>query len=440
MDRRSFAATAMAAAAASAQAAPQLAIDGGKPVREKMLAPRFYGPEYYGEEERSQLTEVVETRRPFRWYSSGHGTPTKVLTFEQEFAAHMQTRYALAVTSGSAALMTAVAALQVGPGDEVILPAWTWYSCYNAIVLMGALPVFAEIDESLGIDTADMESKITRNTKAVMPVHIEGVAADMDRVLAIARKHNLKVIEDCAQSMGAIYKGRPVGSMGDINIFSLQICKTVTTGDGGVVTTNDPALFERATRYHDLGILRPPHEKILGSGKTGMFPSSQFRMNEFTGGVGLAQLRKLDTIASALRKNTNRVYEAVKDLPGIRFRMRPDPKGDLGVGVFIQFDSKARRDRFRKAVAAEGIYARPSSGSEVLPVQPHIENKVTLHPAWPSFQTERGKAMRYGAACCPRTMDILDRCACVPLDPKFTPSDVDDVIAAIRKVFPAVVA
>ena len=440
MERRNFVATLAGAAAGSAQARPQLAIDGGKPVRETLLAPKFFGPEHYGEEERRELIEVLETRRPFRFYASDRQQPLKVLTFEKEFAARMGTKYALAVTSGSAALLTAVGALQIGPGDEVILPAWTWYSCYNAIVLHGALPVFAEIDESLNIDPADVERKITPHTKAIMPVHIEGNACDMDRVLAIARKHGLKVVEDCAQSLGASYKGRSVGSMGDINIFSLQICKAITTGDGGVVTTNDPELFERAARFHDLGLLRPPHEKMLGQGKTGMFPSSQFRVNEFTGGVALAQLRKLDGIVAALRKHADRVYERIGDLPGIRFRLRPDPAGDLALGVFLQFGSKVRRDRFVAAMRAERISARGPSGSEVLPSVPHIENKVTLHPAWPSFNSPRGKAIRYGAACCPRTIDILGRCACVPLDPKFTRSDVDDVITAIRKTYPAVVS
>lgn len=427
----------MAAATGMAQARPEPAVDGGKPVREKMLAPKYFGPEHYGEEERRELNDVVETKRPFRWYSSGHGQPMKALTFEKEYAARMQTRYALAVTSGSAALITAMAALQVGPGDEVILPAYAWYSCYNAIVLHGALPVFAEIDESINIDPADLEAKITRQTKAVMPIHSDGNACDMPRIMAIARKHGIKVVEDCAQSLGAAIQGRPVGSFGDVNIFSLQICKAISSGEGGVVTTNDPALFERASRFHDLGLLRGPHEQAIGKGSIGMIPSSQFRMSEFTGGVALAQLRKLDGILSRLRNHADRVYESIADLPGIRFRPRPDTRGDLALGVFLIFDTKARCSRFLAGMRAERIAARGASGSTVLPVQPHIENKVTNHPAWPSFQVGRGKSIQYGAACCPRTIDILDRCACVPLDPQYTRVDVDDIITAIRKVYPA---
>ena len=160
MNRRMFLAGA-AAAAGTAGNTPKLAVEGGKPVRETPLKVDFFGTSFYGDEESGELNDVVKTRRPFRWYGPGKEPPMKVATFEKEFAQRMQSRFALAVTSGSAALQAAVAALEVGPGDEVILPAWTWHSCYNAIVLAGALPVFADIDESFNIDPADAERKIT---------------------------------------------------------------------------------------------------------------------------------------------------------------------------------------------------------------------------------------------------------------------------------------
>jgi 8-amino-3,8-dideoxy-alpha-D-manno-octulosonate transaminase len=434
VNRRKFLATA-AAATGAVQAAPKLASEGGKPVRETPLRARFFGPLYYDEKERQELIDVVETGRPFRWYGPGNQPPMKVLTFEQEFAARMRRRFAVAVTSGTAALQTAVAAVGIGPGDEVILPAWTWYSCFNAIVLAGALPVFAEIDESFNIDPADLERKITPQTKLIMAVHLQGNPADMDRIMPIARKHGIKVLEDCAQSVGASYKGRPVGSIGDIGIYSLQINKTITAGEGGAVVTDDPLLFERASRYHDLGGLRPPHEKIAGGAKAGWFIGGQFRLNEFSGGVVLAQLRKLDTIVSDLRANAQRVYAGIRDLPGIRLRHLPDPDGELGVAVFLGFENKARRDRFVELMKAENVPAGPPGGSIILPTAPHIENKVTVHPAWPSFTSERGRAIQYGAACCPRTIDILSRFAGPSLDPKMTKRDTDDIVAAIRKVY-----
>jgi 8-amino-3,8-dideoxy-alpha-D-manno-octulosonate transaminase len=161
-------------------------------------------------------------------------------------------------------------------------------------------------------------------------------------------------------------------------------------------------------------------------------------MSEFTGGVLVAQLRKLDQIVDAVRTNARRVYDGIRDLPGIRFRHLPDPAGELGSAVFLAFDSEAKRERFRAAMKSENVPANPPGGSVILPVQPHVENKRTVHPAWPSFTSERGKAIRYGSACCPRTIDILGRFAGVSLDPKFTAADTDDIVAAIRKVYPSV--
>ena len=439
VDRRKFLA-ATAAAAGAAQAAPQLAVEGGKPVREKPLRADYWGPQYYDGKERQQLADVLETGRPFRWYGRGNEPPMKVATFEKEFAERMGTRYALAVTSGTAALQTAVNAVQIGPGDEVILPAWTWHSCCDAVVLAGALPVFAEIDESFNIDAGDIESKITPQTKLIMAVHLQGNPADMDRILPVARKHNVKVLEDCAQSVGASYKGRPLGSLGDIGIYSLQLNKTITAGEGGAVVTNDAVLFERAARFHDLGGLRDVHQRMVGKPQLDWFVGCNFRLNEFSGGVLLAQLRKLDTIVSDVRGNARRVYQGIRDLPGIHLRHLPDPEGELGSAVFLGFKTKPLCDRFKSAMRAEGVPVGNPGGSVILPTLPYIINKVTVHPAWPSFTSARGRSIKYGPQACPRTIDILSRFAGPSLDPKFTRSDTDDIVAAIRKVYPKIAA
>src|SRR5438046_2325400 len=180
IDRRKFRAAAGAGCTA-AQAEPELAISGGAPVRTRPLKAGFWGPQDYDEKEQQQLMDVLTTRRPFRWYGPGAEPPMKVATFEKEFAARMQTRYALAVTSGTAALQCAMAALEIGPGDEVILPAWTWHSCYNAIVLAGALPVCAEIDHTFNLDPASVERLIRPQTKLIMAVHLQGNPCHIDR-------------------------------------------------------------------------------------------------------------------------------------------------------------------------------------------------------------------------------------------------------------------
>jgi 8-amino-3,8-dideoxy-alpha-D-manno-octulosonate transaminase len=261
----------------------------------------------------------------------------------------------------------------------------------------------------------------------------------MDAIMEIADRRGIPVLEDCAQCAGGRYKGKYVGTIGDLGINSFQLSKTITAGEGGAVVTSDAVLFERACRFHDVGSLSRPHQQMLGETKLMPFVGTNFRMSEFTGGVMLVQLRKLDKIIGAARANAALVYEGIRDLPGLRPRLRPDPAGDLGSPVFIGFESKEQRERYTAAMRVENVPAGPPGGSVILPIVPYIENKVTIHPAWPTWTSERGRAIRYGAACCPRTIDILSRFAGVAVGPKYPRQDVHDVIAAIRKVHPKIV-
>jgi 8-amino-3,8-dideoxy-alpha-D-manno-octulosonate transaminase len=425
------AASGPAASAQAAEAAEKLAIDGGTAVRKDVLHSQPYGPQFYDDVEKKELIEVLESKYPFRWW----GGKSKVLEFEKAYTEKLGVKHAIAVTSGTTALYTAMAACEVGPGDEVILPAWTWYADYDAIVLAGGLPVFAEIDESLGIDPKDIEHRITPRTKAIIPCHLQGTPADLDPILEIARKHKLLVVEDCAQCFGGKYKGKFVGSIGDVGINSFQLSKTITAGEGGAVVSNDPKLFERAVRFHDVGSLRAPYTDVLKGGLLAAFAACNFRMNEFTGAVLKGQLQKLDTITGRLRPNAKKVREGIADLPGIKMRKIADPEGDLGSTVFVDLGTHQRRDYFLRALRAEGIGASGPGGSAILPTDPRIENKATVHPAWPSFQSPAGRAIRYGAECCPKTIDILGRMGGVVMDPSFTEDDVKDIIRAIRKVY-----
>ena len=415
----------------AAEGQEKLAIEGGKPVREQALGSRPYGPQFYDEVEKRELLEVLESKNPFRWW---HGD-SKVLQFEQAFAEHIGVKHAIGVTSGTTALYTAMAALEIGPGDEVILPAWTWYADYNAVILSGALPVFAEIDDSLAIDPTDIEHRITPRTKAIVPSHLQGTPADLDPILEIARKHKLRVLEDCAQCCGGRYKGKFVGTIGDIGINSFQLSKTITSGEGGAVTSNDPKLFERAVRFHDVSSLRSPYQERLGGGLLAGFAACNFRMNEFTGAVLKGQVTKLGTICERLRKNARKVREGIADLPGLKLRKTGDQEGDLGVTVFLDHGTREKRDWFLRALRAEGIAASGPGGSVILPTDDRIESKATIHPAWPSFSSPAGKAIRYGAECCPRTIDILGRHGGVIMDPNFSDEDVQDIVRAIRKVY-----
>jgi len=191
---------------------------------------------------------------------------------------------------------------------KVILPAETWHSDYNVIIMAGALPVSCEIDESFAMDPEDLKRKITPQTKVVIPSHLSGTVADMDKIMAIAREHSLMVLEDSAEAIGATYKGKRTGTIGDIGIYSFQTAKLMISGEGGCVITNDVALYERAIRFHDLGGVRPTFRPILGmsppqrgEAKPETLVGLNYRMNEETGAVLCAQLRKMDT---ALAKAT----------------------------------------------------------------------------------------------------------------------------------------
>lgn len=440
-NRRSFLAAVPAIASAAPAAAPadehRLAVDGGKPVRADRLGTEYPGTQFYDGQERTELLEVYDSRSLFRFY--GPSTPVKVAKFEQELAAFMGTKYALGVTSGTAALHCALTALGVGPGDEVILPAWTWHSCYTTILLTGALPVFAEVDDSFTIDPEDFEAKITPQTKVVMPVHLFGAPADMSRIVKVAREHGIKILEDTAQSVGAQYQGRRLGSIGDIGIYSFQVHKMITAGEGGGLVTNDPLLYERAIRFHDLGQLRPAHRAALGEPGMPWFLGINYRMNEMTGAVLRSQLRKLDTIVSRHRENSRVVVGRIADLPGMKLRRSNDPQGEIGWTVDLLLPDRKTRDRFIAAMKAENVPMSPPSAATPLPPMPYIENKLAPHPAWPSFNSPRGREIRYGAQCCPRTLGLFERAATLTVGPKYSEGDLADIVGAITKVHRGIV-
>ena len=268
-----------------------------------------------------------------------------------------------------------------------------------------------------------------------MAVHLQGNPADMDPILAIARKHSLKVLEDGSQSVGASYKGRPLGSMGDIGIYSLQQSKTITAGEGGALVTSDPYLFERACRFHDV-----TRAHAISRASCDFMPGLNYRMNEFTGGVLLAQLRKLDTIIGDVRRNARRVYSGIRDVPGARMRRLPDPQGELGTGIFLGFRHEGRapaicrRDEGRGRAGVGSRRFGNFAGGAGDRAEGDGDAAVAV-----SFNSDRGKAIRYGRECCPRTIDILGRFAGVMMNPKYTERDTDDAIAAVRKVHPAIV-
>ncbi len=444
MSRRTFLAAVSAAASAPLLGAAinhqDLAVEGGKPVRATPLTTHFEGANFIDEKEEMQVVEAVKSRSLFRFY--GFENPTKTRDFELNFAKFIGTKYALAVTSGTAALHVALSALGVGPGDEVILPAWTWYSCYNAIVMTGALPVFAESDESFLMDPEDVKKKITPHTKVVMPVHLFGSPVDMDKILPIAREHNLKVLEDSAQSCGCLYKGRRTGSMGDIAIYSFQINKMISSGEGGAVVTSDPHLYERAIRFHDLGSVRPNLQEPLGLHEHGIpaLVGINYRMNEESGAVMGAQLAKIEGMLARHREMYRTVHQQLSSLQGMKLRASNDVEGEIGLTLDILLPNKDLRDKFIKAMTAENVPMATVGAAVLLPLSPYIESKQQPHAEWPTFSRPNGKAMGYGEHCCRRTVDLWNRAATLSIGPKYSDDDVKDIVSAVTKVHAALMS
>jgi len=397
------------------------------------IDPGFVGPQFFDKHEEQALLEVLESRSPFRFW--GASKPVKVLRFEDNFAEYMGTRFALGVTSGTAALDCAVAGLGIGPGDEVIVPAYTWWSDYTCVVHAGALPVFADIDSTFNIDPKDFERKITDRTKAVIAVHLLGGPCDMDPIMETARKRGVAVLEDCAQCVGGSHRGRKLGSIGDVGIYSFQVNKVITSGEGGALVTSDPLIYERAARFHHMGIIDRVFRDRLGSSQVPIFAGENFRMSEFTGAVLGVQLSKLDLMVAQLRRNAEAIYDGIKELPGIRLRRCPDPKGDIGYGVYFDMKDRATRDSCIRQLRKRKVPASTLTGSVLLPIEESVMNKRARHPDWPSFNSPQGKKIQYGPDSCRQTLEIFDRFVQVRIGAKYTQRINDYIVAAIREVY-----
>lgn len=415
---------------AAAPAAPSPAAATASPI-----PPPALGASLVGREEEELVLKVLRTKALFRYYSAEPGyAPPMVATLESEFQSLVGARYALAVTSGSAALEVALAALGVGPGDEVIVPAWSWVSCFTAIVRVGGKPVLAEIDETLCLAPSEIARLRTPRTKAVLVVHYQGVAADMEPILAEARQAGIAVLEDCAESPGVVHHGRRGGTWGDIAIFSFQQQKTMTSGEGGMVVTGDPRLHERAVRMHDLGMVRPFHAAQFEA-REAAFCGGQFRMSELTGAVALAQLRRLERIRSHCRALNARIFARIRALPGLAFRRIPDPEGDSGIELYFLLATRELRDEFRRRLAAAGVPCQPMTGTYAQYRRPYVQTGLAHAKSASPFAAEAAwPAPGYRAEDFPRTEDLTSRFVAIPVGVNYTEAHADRIAETIRRV------
>ena len=396
----------------------RLAIDGGTPAVTRPL-PLGKGIDLIGDAEIAAVTEVLRDRSLFRYHSLR--TPRRVEAFEAALCDAFGCRHALATASGTAALRAGLAALGVGWGAEVIVPAFTFIATVSAVVAMGAEPVFGEVDDTLTLDSADVEAKVTDRTAAVVPVHLENVACDMDALTVVAARHGVPILEDAAQAIGVTYQGRHAGTIGALGACSLQQTKNITTGEGGIVLTDDDDLYVRAARFHDQGgQFVTQYRGERGPERGGPFMGDNVRMTEIAGALGLVQLERLPGLLAAMRASHDHIADAIGGLDGWQPRRIPDRDGIAGSSLtwFLPDPGTARRVvaalRAERAPAAQMYEGRP----------------VYANPAVRSRPTTRDA----GPDSCPRSEDLVARSVTLGIGPAFTVDDCEQIAAAVHKV------
>ncbi len=422
----------------TARTASLLAINGGTPARSRMDPYMAPGGKALDEAEEQAVLDVLRAKRLFRFSGPEEGE-SKADRFERAFAKSLGAAHALAVTSGTAALICGLQGIGVGPGDEVILPAYTWMASATAVMAVGGIPVIAEIDESLTLDPVDAERKISPHTKAIMPVHMRGAPARMDAILDIAQRRGIRVIEDCAQGNGASFGGKRLGSIGDVGCFSLQFSKIITTGEGGMVATNDPDVWQRAFMFHDVAAfhrLQLEDEAVLWG--------ANFRMSEMPAAIGLVQLGRLQSIVDAARARKEMLLAGIQPSAadrGVTFRDIPDPAGDSGIALAMFLDSPAKARAAAEALNAENIAAG------VL-YQPDRRD-IHVYAHWLPVLTKRSwtkgggpwrwakRDISYAPEMCPRSLDILGRAVVLNVDPYMSNTDVEETVDGVTKVLDA---
>jgi len=363
------------------------------------------GYELIGEEERHEIMDVLDNGGVlFRHgFNSLRSNRFKVRDFEIAFAEYMSCNYALAVTSGTAALRVALAALGVGPGDEVITQSFTFVATVEAIIESGATPVCADIDMTLNLDPIALEGLITPQTKAVIAVHMLGGAANINEIKRICEKHSLFLIEDTAWGCGGRINNKHLGTFGDIGTFSFDYAKTMTTGEGGMLTFSDESIYKRAYAWHDHGHENNPQFARWEDTRTSS--GFNYRMMELQGAIGLAQLKKLTNVIEKQRQNKEMLWNSLKDLPGIERRHMPLDAYDTADALIIVFKTHELAKDCRTKLAHVEITTK------ILP------EAISWHFAGEWNHMHQLKSRHGGDLlnAFSRSRDILSRCLSLPI-------------------------
>ena len=388
----------------------KLAIEGGIPTFVEPITSGVSGPSVVDEEEINAVTELLRNQQLFR-----HRESSEAALMEKEAAKFLGVEYSLMVNSGTSALICALTGVGVGPGDEVIVPGYTFIATASAVIATGAVPVIAEIDESLGLNPNDVEKKITPYTKAIVPAHMRGVPGRLDQLLEIAQNHDLRVVEDCCQSVGAEYKGRKAGTMGDAGAWSLNYFKTISAGEGGLVYTNDRDIFERACLASDPGLPMWEAADHVGEWHNEPFPRQTYRASEVLAAIARVQLGKIDQIVSHQRSLKNSFLSKLDESRNFIQQYVEDPSGDTGVSASIILHDKEMAIGYAHALQAEGVdvatvYNDGFPDRHIYSYWDAILEKRSPHPTGYPWNDPAYKGnVEYSKDMCPQTLDILSR-------------------------------
>ena len=427
----------------SAAIEEKLAIEGGKPVRTEPLPLEFPGVHHMDEEEVEVAVRVLKSRSPFRYY--GVDLQGEVEAFESEFASFLGVKHAIAVNSGTGALHTALSALGVGPGQEVIVPAYMWVSVVAAVVNLGAIPVLADIDETFCLDPVAVQKSITPRTTGMIVVHMSGAPANITELLKVARERGLFLLEDCAQCAGGSVNGKKVGTFGDMGIFSFQMNKNMTSGEGGAVVTNDTGLYDRAFACHDTGYARDANGRAIFDNLDLCLWGRGYRLDEMRASILRVQLRKLPRIVGAMRGSKYRIRKALEKLPQLRFRKIVDPQGDTGCFMISIFDTPKVASQVNRALRAEGIVTSSQGVNNVVMTDwglhvyfniPSLINKTSVDKKGSPWKLaeNQGSAVSYHKGTCPVADSLFERSILLAIPSCLTEQDEEDIVHAFRKV------
>jgi 8-amino-3,8-dideoxy-alpha-D-manno-octulosonate transaminase len=420
---------------------PVLAIDGATPCRTRPEPLMFPGGLEIGDAELEAIRQAL-SQEAFEAYEHTLTYPA-VARFERAFAERVGATHALGVSSGTAALIVALAALGIGPGDEVIVPAYTFVATPSAVVAIGAVPIFADVDDSLTLDPDSVASSITPNTRAVIPVHMRGMPADLARLGPLAEDHGIALVEDAAQACGGSFRGRPLGSWGDLGCFSLQSRKIITVGEGGVVVTDDDELLFRARCYHDSA----SHWRRRCTGGDEPTPSEDFcglnlRMSPVAGAIGEVQLGRLNGLLDRMRDWKGRLSAAVEEAGGDRVQLqRRTDEGEAGIALIFFVRSVERAHSVARALVAEGVRAKVlwTEGEDDWHVYASWRDLLAQR-TWTStgfpFSAAR-RPIHYDPTDCSATMDCVSRAVHLDIAPQLSEQDVDETAEALRRVVDA---